>query len=120
VQLIPDKLDCPVVIRARAIWAAGMLGESTDATLAAKLLSVFKDTSPFESEEARFESAKAIGNMRYTPALDSMRLEGQQNPVPSLRWISHRVADRLGGVDTPYTPPSEQVVADTSILDVSH
>ena len=114
-QIIPQKMTCPIEIRGRAIWAAGVLGSNTDDDLASKLLTVYRDNSPFESEQARIEAIKALGNMRYMAQLDDFRKQGQENPLASLRFLSHEVADRLSGQTTLYAPPRTSVIADTSI-----
>lgn len=118
--IIADKVSSPRAVRVPAIWAAGAAADAADADLANRLLSVYHDNSPYEVEAARFEAAKGLGNMRYTPALDVMRQQGKENPLPTLRWIAHRVADRLAGAaePTPYTPPSVPYVADTSIREL--
>ena len=117
--LVPKKMTCPVIIRGPAIWAAGVLGDADDRQLAGQFLSIYKDNSPFEVQDARFESIKAIGNMRYTPALEEMSQQGRENALADLRWMAHAVADRLaGGPPTPYTPPSVSEVAETSIRSI--
>jgi HEAT repeat protein len=115
--LISEKTVYPPSVRVPAIWAAGAASGPNDADVAARCLSVYRDTTPYEVEEARFEAAKAIGNMRYVAALEEMRRHSAQNPLPTLRWIAYRVAERLSGgpLPTPYTPPPMPTVADTSI-----
>jgi HEAT repeat protein len=119
-RLIPQKLTCPGAIRTRAIWAAGVLGSGDDQELIGELLSVVRDTSPYEIEEARVEAIKAIGNLRYSPAGDEFRKEGTENPSTILRWEFHQVADRLSQTTTPYMPPVVADVADTSIQEIRH
>jgi HEAT repeat protein len=116
--IAPQKRDYAVAVRGPAIWAIGAAGEPQDKEMADILLSIARDNSPFESEEARFEAIKAIGNMDYQPAAESMRREAMESALPSLRWMSHTVADRLAGTTTPYTRPQIPVVADTSIQDL--
>jgi HEAT repeat protein len=113
--LIPDKMNYSAAIRAPAVWAAGMAGDADDAALAAQLLSAYRDTSPYESEEVRLEAVKAIGNLRHLPVLEQVREEGKRNPSPRLRWMAHHVADGMAGTTTPYVPPTVAVVADTRI-----
>lgn len=114
---IPDKMNCPIEIRGPAIWAAGVLGDPEDRALADAFLSVARDTSPFETEDARFEAIKAIGNQGHLTILDAMRQEGAQNPIPRLRWMAHTVADRMAGGESSYIPPSMPAVAQTSLQD---
>jgi HEAT repeat protein len=115
-RLMPQKTVYPSALRASAIWAAGLVGEANDSRLASIFLSISNDNGPFESEDARFEAIKAIGNLHYLPALNEMRRQSKESPFPKLRWMAHLVADRLaGGTPTTYTPPSVAVVAETSI-----
>jgi HEAT repeat protein len=119
-RIMPQKTVYPSPLRASAIWAAGVIGNASDTQLASMCLSIANDNSPFESEDARYEAIKAIGNLHYLPALDEMRRQGKENPISALRWISHLVADRLaGGQPTPYVAPSIRIVAETSIRDLS-
>jgi len=119
-QLIPQKLTAPPILRTRAIWAAGVLGDAGDRELAGAFRSVANDNSPFEVEEARFEAIKAIGNLGYKTAIDELRRYEKSQQVSSLRWMAHTVIDRLaGGTATPYTPPTDAIIADTSIQDIS-
>lgn len=119
--LISEKTVYPPSVRAPAIWAAGAGSDAGDSDVANRCLSVYRDTSPFEVEEVRFEAVKAIGNMRYTGALDEMRQQAAANPSPNLRWMAHRVAQRLSdaGTTPPYVPPDAPLIADTSIRDIS-
>lgn len=119
-RIMPQKTVYPSPLRASAIWAAGLIGDASNSQLASMCLSIANDNSPFESEDARYEAIKAIGNLHYLPALDEMRRQGKESPIPALRWIAHLVADRLaGGQPTPYIAPSIPVVAETSIRDLS-
>ena len=118
-RVMPEKMVYPSQLRASAIWAAGLVGDAKNSQLAAVCLAISNDNSPFESEDARFEAIKAIGNLHYSPALNEMRRQGKESPIPKLRWMAHLVADRLaGGNATPYVPPSIAVVAETSIRDL--
>jgi HEAT repeat protein len=115
--VMPQKTAYPAELRTRVIWASGLIGDADDRELAAICLSISNDNSPFESEDARFEAIKAIGNLHYLPALDEMRRQATESPFPTLRWMAHLVADRLdGGRPTTYTPPTTTVVAETSIM----
>jgi HEAT repeat protein len=116
--IAPQKRDYAVSVRGPAIWAIGAAGDPQDKELADMLLSIARDNSPYESEDARFEAVKAIGNLGYVPAVESMRREAKESALPSLRWMSHIVADRLTGTTTPYTRPEIPAVADTSIQDL--
>ncbi len=114
--VMPQKTAYPAELRTRVIWAAGLIGDPEDRELAGICLSISNDNSPFESEDARFEAIKAIGNLHYLPALDEMRRQATESPFPTLRWMAHLVADRMaGGMPTTYTPPTTTVVAETSI-----
>jgi HEAT repeat protein len=117
-RVFPEKMSLPSSIRAPAIWAAGAAGDAGDQRLAAALLRVFNDLSAYESEDARFEAVKALGNLRFAPALEELRRNAKENPVPSLGWMAHQVGDRLSGESTPYTPPNAPFVAETSIKDL--
>lgn len=114
--VMPQKTAYPAELRTRVIWASGLIGDPDDHELAGICLSISTDNSPFESEDARFEAIKAIGNLHYMPALDEMRQQATESPFPTLRWMAHLVADRLaGGRPSTYTPPTMTVVAETSI-----
>lgn len=117
--VVPQKRVYGVTIRAPAIWAAGAICGPDDTEIAAMLLSIAHDNSPFEAEAARFEAIKAIGNMGYKQALETLRRDAAESPHPKLRWISHVVADRIAGTQTPYVPVDVPVIADTSIQDLT-
>jgi HEAT repeat protein len=119
-ELISAKTVYPPSIRVPAIWAAGAASDAGDRDVAGRCLSVYRDTTPFEVEEARFEAIKAIGNMRHAAALDEMRQQATANASPNLRWMAYQVVERLSGsaASAPYTPPPAPMVADTSIKDL--
>ena len=62
--------------------------------------------SPYEDHATKFESLKALGNLRRTASADGLKKIAEADLTPDLRWIAHWSNDRIAAVTTPYVPPT--------------
>jgi hypothetical protein len=113
-----DPGSCPGRIRAAAAFAIGVLGETGGGQVSARKFLAIYD-SPYEDHETKFESLKALGNLRYKPAAEQLKTISESDATPDLRWIAHWSYDRVAGVQTPYTPPTELREPPVSITDTT-
>jgi HEAT repeat protein len=100
------------LVRAAAVWAFGVLGEPSDDQACQLFLRFYAD--PYESQLVKFEGLKAMGNLRYLPALPGLESIRRSEPSNPLRWAAASAHDRITGAQTPYEPPPITWSADVS------
>jgi HEAT repeat protein len=103
----------PGYVRCAAIWAFGVIGKP-DKNICQTLFRIMGDQ--MEDAEAQFEAVKALGNLRYKPAVGPletyMKSGGDQ-------WMAHAALDRINGETTPFVVEPYLWKAHVSITDLS-
>jgi len=100
-----DPALCPAPLHAAAAFAIGTLGENKTPH-GVNFISIYE--SQYESKETKFESLKALGNLRDTSSVDKLKTIAESDPTPDLRWIAHWAYQRCAHTQIPYTPPTEK------------
>jgi HEAT repeat protein len=112
-----DPANCPGKIRAAAAFAVGVLETPATQRSASKFLQIYD--SQYEDHVTKFESLKALGNLRHAPSADRLKEIAETDATPDLRWIAHWAYERAAGVHVPYTPPTERRDLPVTILDLA-
>lgn len=105
-------------MRVKAVWAFGVLGSAADEQTCNRLIRILGDE--LEIGTVQFEAAKALGAVRFGPAVEALRAKAREGSDASLSWICHHAADRIAGTTTPYTAPRLIRRPDTHITDEQH
>jgi hypothetical protein len=112
-----DPGNCPGTIRAAAAFAVGVLETPATQASASKFLQIYE--SQYEDHVTKFESLKALGNLRHAPSADRLKAIAEADATPDLRWMAHWAYERTAGVRVPYTPPTELREPPVTILDLA-
>ncbi|HMO24853.1 MAG TPA: HEAT repeat domain-containing protein, partial [Tepidisphaeraceae bacterium] len=105
-------------MRVKAIWAFGVLGSADDTQTCNALIRILRDER--EIGAVQFEAAKALGAVRFKPAIEPLRAKAREGHDASLSWICHHAADRIAETTTPYLAPQLVRRPDTQITDEQH
>jgi HEAT repeat protein len=111
-QLIGDP-KAPDYVRCASIWAFGVIGKQ-DKAICQTFYKIMND--PMESAQAQFESVKALGNLRYKPAVGPLEAYLKSGGD---QWMIHAALDRINGETTPYVVAPNLWKARVSITDLS-
>jgi HEAT repeat protein len=112
-----DPQKCPSQVRVSSAFAIGMLDRPDGrAKFASQLLKTYGDI--YESQDAKFEALKALGNLRHTPAAEPLKSISESDGTAELRWISHWSYQRVTNTNVTYHPPTRLREAPVSITDL--
>lgn len=106
--------DTPSEPRAAAIYATGLAGQASNQELVGQLQSILRGQG--ESPEARFEAAKALANIGANESADFLKDAAGSLENPKVRYGAYLAYRALTGLDLPYTPPTADYSADTSLI----
>lgn len=104
-------------MRAAAVWALGNLAPPDDRATNQTLLNIAKNIN--DVPPARFEAIKCLV-IRQTPgAQDTFKALATEDTDPLIRFAAHWAYEHASGQTIPYTPPTKDWTATTSIIDES-
>lgn len=116
-SMIGDKLTAPPRPRAAVIWASGFLG---DQSVAPRLIQIIRDL--MDSGDAKFESIKALGNLRSKTASGLLKPGAIPEMVggdDTTNFVAHWAADRIHNTTTPYEPAPVSYTPNLSVRDLT-
>ncbi len=104
-------------MRAAAVWALGNIAAPGDSATNQMLIAIAKninDVSP-----ARFEAIKCLVIRKTPGAQDIFKALATEDMDPLVRFAAHWAYEHVSGQTIPYTPPTLDWTAATSITDES-
>ena len=115
------KLDplggVPGNMRTAAAFVIGAVGEPGRVPGAVNFLELYASTN--ESVDTKFESLKALGNLRHAGSAKRLKEISETDGSPNLRWIAHWAYQRVANTTVPYTPPIEPRQPPVTITDIA-
>jgi hypothetical protein len=108
-----SPMNTDAEMRAASAFALGVLSDSPDEQTVGILSDLMAGSMEIEPTHA--EAAKALGTLRATEALGSLRSARGSSPEPITRYMAHLAVLRITGKEEPYEPPVVRYQARTSV-----
>ena len=108
--------NVPGPVRAGSAFVIGVLGERGTVPKGINFMNIY--ASPDESPDTKWESLKAMGNLRYAPAAEGLRQIAEAELSPPARGLAYWSYQRCTDSPAPFVPAIDRRMPPVAVSDL--